>query len=67
MARTEVSSQDARRQFSELMDRVHAGGERVVVTYHGRPRVALIRFEDLERLEEIEKARRKPRRRSPRS
>jgi prevent-host-death family protein len=65
VVRVEFTTEEARTRFAEAMDRVHARGERVVVTYHGRPRVALIRFEDLERLEELEKAT-KPRRRSPR-
>jgi len=42
-----VGVADAKRRFSELLDRVSAG-ERIVVTRHGRPAVALVPPESLE-------------------
>jgi prevent-host-death family protein len=43
----------ARAEFAELINRVVYGGERVVVTRHGRPLVALVSADDLRRLEEL--------------
>lgn len=44
---TEVPVTEARAQFSELISRVGYGGERIVITRHGRPLVALIAASDL--------------------
>ncbi|AEW92725.1 prevent-host-death family protein [Streptantibioticus cattleyicolor NRRL 8057 = DSM 46488] len=46
----------ARAELAELINRVVYGGERVVVTRHGRPLVALVSAADLRRLEEAEEA-----------
>jgi prevent-host-death family protein len=47
---------EARRNFSELINRVAYGGSRVVVERRGRPLAALISIEDLARLEAWERA-----------
>ena len=38
----EVSVTDARAQFSELVNRVGYGKERIILTRHGKPLVALL-------------------------
>ncbi|MBD3007345.1 MULTISPECIES: type II toxin-antitoxin system Phd/YefM family antitoxin [unclassified Streptomyces] len=50
----EIPVTQARAELAELINRVVYGGERVVVTRHGKPLVALVSAEDLRRLEEIE-------------
>lgn len=52
----EVPVTQARAEFAELINRVVYGGERVVVTRHGKPLVALVSAADLGRLEESEAA-----------
>ncbi|MEV6970021.1 type II toxin-antitoxin system Phd/YefM family antitoxin [Hamadaea sp. NPDC051192] len=47
----EVPVTQARAEFADLVNRVVYGGERVVVTRHGKPIVALVSAEDLDRLE----------------
>lgn len=49
---SEVPSKEARNQFSELINRVAFGKERVVVTKHGKGIAAIIPIEDLRALEE---------------
>ncbi|WP_128377082.1 type II toxin-antitoxin system Phd/YefM family antitoxin [Streptomyces cavernae] len=51
----EIPVTQARAELAELINRVVYGGERVVVTRHGKPLVALVSAADLERLEELEK------------
>lgn len=46
---------EARRNFSELINRVAYGGRRVVVERRGRPLAALISVEDLAKLEAWER------------
>lgn len=48
----EIPVTRARAELAELINRVVYGGERVVVTRHGRPLVALVSAADLKRLEE---------------
>lgn len=48
----EIPVTQARAELAELINRVVYGGERVVVTRHGRPLVALVSAADLQRLEE---------------
>lgn len=43
---------EARAQFSELINRVGYGGERVVITRHGKPLVALVAASELANLGE---------------
>ncbi|WP_030901562.1 type II toxin-antitoxin system Phd/YefM family antitoxin [Streptomyces sp. NRRL F-5126] len=47
----EIPVTQARAEFAELINRVVYGGERVVVTRHGKPLVALVSAADLEFLE----------------
>ncbi|GGZ55720.1 antitoxin [Streptomyces inusitatus] len=47
----EIPVTQARAELADLINRVVYGGERVVVTRHGKPLVALVSAEDLERLE----------------
>jgi prevent-host-death family protein len=43
----EIPVTEARAQFSELVNRVGYGKERIVLTRHGKPLVALVPAEDL--------------------
>ncbi|MCZ7461651.1 type II toxin-antitoxin system Phd/YefM family antitoxin [Streptomyces sp. WMMC940] len=52
----EIPVTQARAELAELINRVVYGGERVVVTRHGKPLVALVSAADLERLEAAERA-----------
>ncbi|MFG2503015.1 type II toxin-antitoxin system Phd/YefM family antitoxin [Streptomyces sp. NPDC048441] len=49
----EIPVTQARAELAELINRVVYGGERVVVTRHGKPLVALVSAADLERLQEL--------------
>lgn len=51
---TEVGLAEARMELSTIVNRTAFGGEKFVVTSHGKPRAALIPIEDLERLLELE-------------
>ncbi|MFI9201316.1 type II toxin-antitoxin system Phd/YefM family antitoxin [Streptomyces sp. NPDC053048] len=48
----EIPVTQARAELADLINRVVYGGERVVVTRHGKPLVALVSAADLRRLEE---------------
>jgi prevent-host-death family protein len=48
---------EARESFSTTVNRVAFGGERVVLTRHGRRVAALVPIEDLELIEALEDAR----------
>ncbi|MER5895585.1 type II toxin-antitoxin system Phd/YefM family antitoxin [Streptomyces sp. NPDC001876] len=50
----EIPVTQARAELAELINRVVYGGERVVVTRHGKPLVALVSAADLQRLESDE-------------
>ncbi len=50
----EISSADARNQFSEIINRAAYGKERVVLTRRGKQLVAVIPVEDLELLTRLE-------------
>ena len=50
----EIPVTQARAELAELINRVVYGGERVVVTRHGKPLVALVSAADLERLERLQ-------------
>jgi prevent-host-death family protein len=52
----EIPVTQARAELAELINRVVYGGERVVVTRHGKPLVALVSATDLERLERDQEA-----------
>lgn len=45
---------EARAQLAELMGRVAYGGERIVLSRHGKPVVALVSIADLERLQAMD-------------
>ncbi|GAA4563098.1 type II toxin-antitoxin system Phd/YefM family antitoxin [Planotetraspora kaengkrachanensis] len=47
----EIPVTQARAVFAELVNRVAYGGERIVMTRHGKPIVALVPAADLERLQ----------------
>ena len=50
-----VNVVEARKRFSDLMARVAYRGERIVVERRGKPMMAWISIEDLQRLEELER------------
>ncbi len=52
----EIPVTQARAELADLINRVVYGGERVVVTRHGKPLVALVSAADLERLEQSAEA-----------
>ena len=64
--RQEFSAEQARIQWGDLLDTVHARNVRVTITHRGFPRAVLVGYEDMQKLEELEKAARKPRRRASR-
>lgn len=45
---TEIPATEARARFSDLINRVGYGGERIVLTRHGKPLVALVPAADLD-------------------
>ncbi len=49
----EIPVTQARAEFADLINRVVYGSERVVVTRHGKPLVALVSAADLQLLEEL--------------
>ncbi len=51
---TEISTVDAREQFSEIVNKAAYGKERMIVTRRGKALAALIPIEDLRILEEME-------------
>ena len=52
----EIPVTQARAELADLINRVVYGNERVVVTRHGKPLVALVSAADLERLDELDRA-----------
>ncbi|WP_405557454.1 type II toxin-antitoxin system Phd/YefM family antitoxin [Streptomyces sp. NBC_01171] len=50
----EIPVTQARAELADLINRVVYGSERVVVTRHGKPLVALVSAADLERLEALD-------------
>lgn len=63
MATTELAVQDFRENLADHLERAAFKGERFVVTRNGKPRAALVSIEDLQRLEELDRAK-APKRRS---
>lgn len=51
---SDMTVSEAREDFGRTVDRVHHRRERVCITKHGRPVVALVPIEDLELLALIE-------------
>lgn len=52
----EIPVTQARAELADLINRVVYGSERVVVTRHGKPLVALVSADDLRRLDDIDHA-----------
>ncbi|MEV6024988.1 type II toxin-antitoxin system Phd/YefM family antitoxin [Streptomyces sp. NPDC052036] len=52
----EIPVTQARAELADLINRVVYGGERVVVTRHGKPLAALVSAADLERLAALDAA-----------
>lgn len=50
---SDISTADARRQLTELVNRVAYGKERVVITRHGKQLCALVPLEDLSFLDTL--------------
>lgn len=50
----EIPVTQARAELADLINRVVYGSERVVVTRHGKPLVALVSADDLRRLDELD-------------
>ncbi|MFF5018278.1 type II toxin-antitoxin system Phd/YefM family antitoxin [Streptomyces sp. NPDC001165] len=50
----EIPVTQARAELADLINRVVYGAERVVVTRHGKPLVALVSAADLERLDALD-------------
>ncbi|MFD5657495.1 type II toxin-antitoxin system Phd/YefM family antitoxin [Streptomyces hirsutus] len=50
----EIPVTQARAELADLINRVVYGGERVVVTRHGKPLVALVSADDLCRLDQLQ-------------
>ena len=50
-----ISVVEARKRFSDLMGRVAYGEQRIVVERRGKPMMAWVSIEDLQRLKESEK------------
>lgn len=51
---TKVEATEAQAHFSELIDRVEADNERIVIEQAGQAKVVLISYADLKRLEALE-------------
>ncbi|KUO17188.1 type II toxin-antitoxin system Phd/YefM family antitoxin [Streptomyces dysideae] len=51
----EIPVTQARAELADLINRVVYGSERVVVTRHGKPLVALVSAADLRRLDELDR------------
>ena len=49
-----ASVTEAKRSFSERLNRAAFGRERIVITSHDNPKAAVISIEDLRRLERLE-------------
>ncbi|AWT41762.1 MULTISPECIES: type II toxin-antitoxin system Phd/YefM family antitoxin [Streptomyces] len=56
----EIPVTQARAELADLINQVVYGGERVVVTRHGKPLVALVSADDLRRLEELDSSAEEP-------
>ena len=48
-----ISTAEARRQLADLLNRSAYGGERFVVTRHGKELVAIVPVEDLDLLQKV--------------
>ncbi|MBZ0150842.1 MAG: type II toxin-antitoxin system Phd/YefM family antitoxin [Planctomycetes bacterium] len=46
-----ITVREARAHFSELIEQVAFGGDRLIITFHGRPRAAIVSLEDLAQID----------------
>lgn len=53
----QISAKEARARFSELVNRVAFGNERIIVTKNGKPAAALVPLDDLALLEKLREER----------
>ena len=53
---TQMSLTKARVSFSQCINQVCFGAQRIVVTSYGEPKAAIVSVEDLHRLQELEQA-----------
>ena len=51
---TEINVSSVRQNLSKIIDGIRVGGERIIVTQHGRPVAAVIDVEDLKLLQILE-------------
>lgn len=51
---TNIPASELRDNFSEAVNRVAYGGERLILERHGKPAAALVSMEDLELLQTLE-------------
>jgi prevent-host-death family protein len=49
-----TSVSEARRRFAEICNRAAYGRERIAIDRHGKSRVAVVPYEDMELLEQLE-------------
>lgn len=49
--RTSVTADQARDDMKDLLNRAEFGGERVIITRHGKPAAAVVSIDDLEKIE----------------
>jgi prevent-host-death family protein len=54
--RIEVTSDEGKNRFGELLNRAGFGGERIVITRFGKPVAGVVGLRDLEALEALENA-----------
>jgi prevent-host-death family protein len=54
---TKISTAEARKHFTDLMNRAHYGKQRIALTRHGSALAAVIPIEDLHLLEKLEELR----------
>lgn len=54
MATDQINTKQARKEFSDNINRVAYGHERLTITRHGKPVAAIISVDDLEFLEKLE-------------
>lgn len=49
--RTSVTADQARDDMKDVLNRAEFGGERVIITRHGKPAAAVVSIDDLEKIE----------------
>lgn len=51
---SEVTAEDGKNRFGELVGRAGFGSERIVITRHGKPIAGFVPIRDVERLEKLD-------------